>query len=334
MDKHLGFFWTPPTAPEEIHAQFARLVATGANTVCVPHAQLTRALLDQLHAQGLRVLAEQSLFVGDELRQQFPDSVPIDADGRPYVRDGWYVPACPNHPQVRRHRLDQITALLDHFGDAVDGLWLDFIRFPVRWEGKTPTLRPLCFCRHCLNLFLDADAEAYSPAETAAWAQTIVQERHAEWVDWKCRRVAGFVQTVREEISTRGLALPLGIFALPWPRTAFDGAMRRVAGQDLAQLAQLVDYFSPMVYHKLCEQSPAWIAGVIRDHSEWAGKPILPIVQAVHRPDTTTPAQLDQALAHALDAAPAGALIFTLDPILTAPELAAVVGRHVEKWLA
>ena len=327
MDRALGFFWSPAEGDNHTE-QIARMAALGANTVYVPHARLTRALLDQLRGQPLRVIVEQGLFIGAELRAQFPASVPIDAVGKPFDRDGWYVPACPNHPQVRRHRLEAIADLLDHAGHALDGLWLDFVRFPVRWEGPTPNLGPWCFCRHCLNFFRNEARAEYSQQATAEIASTILHERHDEWVAWKCNSIADFVHAVKAQITARDLTLPLGIFALPWRRADFDGAMRRVASQDLALLARDVDCFSPMVYHKLCHQSPAWISHVVEDHAAWTNKPMLPIIQSVHQPDAMSPAQLDQALTQALDVASGGAMIFTAAPVLASPELAAVVRRH------
>jgi hypothetical protein len=326
MNTNLGFYWSP--VEENLQEQLDLLVYSGANAVYIPQRRLSRLLLDQLHELGLHIHVDRGLFAGEDVRRQFPDSVPIDAAGMPFERDGWYVPACPNHPQLRYHHLQAIGALLDQHGHEIDSLWLDFIRFPVRWEGSQPELRPLCFCRHCLNNFLGAERQNYSKEETEVLARSILQERQAEWVEWKCRRIADFVGQIRAQITRRNLPLRLGIFTLPWRRFDFDGAMRSIVGQELELLAAHVDVFSPMVYHKLCEQPVEWIADVTHDHAAWSRKATLPIIQSVHRPDVMTPAQLDAALTEALNASQEGAMIFTLEPLLESRELAAVVRHH------
>lgn len=305
--------------------QLALLADVGANAVYVPHHSLDKIPLDALRRQGIRVYVDRTIFAGADLRQQYPDSAPIDAEGNVFDREGWYVPACPNHPQIRRAHLEAISRLLDQRGTEIDGLWLDFIRYPVRWEGDQPRLPQTCFCKHCLNLFHNADRTAYSAEETRTQAQTILHERRDEWVDWKCERIADFVQAVRAEIGARDLSIPLGIFSLPWRRADFDGAIRTVAGQDLQRLAASVDTFSPMVYHALCARPASWVRDVIDEVRAWTARPVLPIVQSIGRPDPLPAPELDAALAAAMDTPATGVMIFTLDPVREDSDKRAVV---------
>jgi hypothetical protein len=324
--KTFGYYWTP--APSVIDQQLAVLEETGANAVYVPHGVLDLISLEDLHRRNIRLFVDWGMFVGEELRRLYPDSVPIDDTGTPFDREEWYIPVCPNHPQVRAHHLQAIGNLLDRHGHALVALWLDFIRYPVRWEGRQPRLRSLCFCRYCLNLFLQIERTHYSVDETRVLARNILQERQVEWVDWKCTRVAGFVQDIRVEIVKRNLPTQLGMFSLPWRRTDFDGALRSVAGQDLGLLSQYVDVISPMVYHKLCHQPASWIENVTLDALAWTGRPVLPIIQSLDQPDVMSLAELDAALAHALKTPAEGVMLFTLDPLLKSVEKRAVVRRH------
>lgn len=330
MSRRFGFYWSPNS--DQLEAELELLAYTGANTLYVSHRHLSRVPVDRLRDLGIRLLVDWSIFAGEHLQQRFPDSVPINAEGQPYARDQWYVPVCPNHPQIRSEHLREMTKLLDRdeVTDAqiLEGFWLDFIRFPIRWEGAEPTIPPMCFCRRCLNLFLQQEREAYSPQETRALASEILSERLDEWVAWKCDCIAAFVREVRALINTQNRPLVLGIFAIPWRRSDFNGAIRSVVGQDLALLARDVDIFSPMVYHKLCHQPPVWIEDVVLDHAEWSQKTVLPIIQSVHQPDTMTPHELDAALSNALRASPDGAMIFTLAPLVESRELAEVVRAH------
>ncbi len=327
MEKQtVGFYWVP--ASDNLDQQLDLLMDTGANAVFVPHRKLDQVPLAYLHQQKIQVFVDWGLFVGEELRQQYPDSVPLDETGTPFERDDWYVPVCPNHPQVRMQHLAAITKLLEDHGHELAGLWLDFIRFPVRWEVKQPQLRQLCFCKHCLNLFLHVEREHYTAHETQAIARLILHERQEEWVAWKCARIVQFVQAVRMQIPVRNLPLRLGMFSLPWQRTDYAGAIRTVAGQDLGLLAEHVDIISPMVYHKLCYRSATWIEEVIHDVLDWTQRPVLPIIQSLDLPDVMTAAQLDAALTHATRASGDGVMIFTLDPLLVAKEKSAVVCTH------
>src|SRR5205085_497860 len=147
-----------------------------------------------------------------------------------------------------------------------------------------PRLRQVCFCRHSLHLFLGQDTSDYTEKEVQRFARIIMSERMTEWIEWKCGRITDFVKDVRAIISTMQRPLRLGMFALPWRATDFEGAVRSIAGQDIEQLAPYVDVISPMTYHKLCYQPTAWIEQVIQDFHQRTRKPILPIVQSIDAP--------------------------------------------------
>jgi hypothetical protein len=322
----VGFYWSPVEQPAGEPLDLLKF--TGANLVCIPRKYLKEAPLEELRRQNIQVLIDWTMFAGEELRQRFPDSVPVDATGVPFDREEWYVPACPNHPQLRAQHMEALSDLLDHYHQEFAGIWLDFIRYPVRWEAAQPKMRKLCFCKNCLNLFLGEEREEYSQEETRGLASQILQERAEEWVDWKCQRIANFVQEVKAQIRQRNLDIQLGMFSLPWRRGDFDGAIRKVAAQDLRMLAEHIDLFSPMVYHKLCYQPPSWVQAVAQDVLDWTQKPVLPVVQSIHQPERMEPEELDAALTSALYPSTVGAMIFTLEPLLASKEMAAVVRKH------
>ena len=199
----VGFYWVP--ASDNLAQQLDLLTYTGVNAVYVSRRKLDQIPLAYLHQQKIQVFVDWSVFVGEDLRQQYPDSVPLDETGAPFERDDWYAPILSKSP-TGAHAA--IANLLEQHGPKLAGLWLDFIRYPVRWEGKQPQLRQLCFCRHCLNLFLQVEHEHYTVGETQAMARLILHERQAEWVAWKCARIAQFAQAVRTQIAVRKLPLP------------------------------------------------------------------------------------------------------------------------------
>lgn len=333
MDTTVGFYWQPGVIPSEdlsgqadAHEQQLDLIAaSGANTVCVPHRVVTDDLVRQIQARQLRLFVDWTLFAGEDVRERYPDSVPVDADGMRYDRDGWYVPACPNHPALRNHHVQEMCSFLARVGNVIEGLWLDFIRFPVRWESAQPQLRKLCFCTNCLNRFLGTAVEQYTDDEIRALAAAILEERTAEWVDWKCTCIIEYVREVRALLDTHARNALLGMFSLPWRQADLGGAMTAVVGQDLGRLAEVVDCFSPMVYHALCEQPPTWVAAVTREAMAWSGAPVVPIVQAFGRPQPLATDELAAALVQAAGASPHGVWVFTFAPLLESPDKYTVV---------
>jgi hypothetical protein len=322
-DATVGFYWVP--SGDTLQEQLNLLRFTGATAVIVPYRLLDTTLVEALQKQNIKIFADWTVFAGDELRQAFPDSVPVEASGAPFEREDWYIPACPNHPLLRQRHLVEMERLFERWAHALDGLWLDFIRYPVRWEVEQPYLRQLCFCRHCLNLFLQRQQAQYSPEETRELAQLILATRFEEWVSWKCMRIVQFVQEVRAQLASQAHPIRLGMFSLPWRRKDFDGAIRTVAAQDLGQLAQVVDVISPMVYHKLCYQPVAWIADVVQDVYDWTQRPVLPVIQSLDQPAPLLADEMNAALKHALNVPAIGTIIFTLEPVLASTEKAHVV---------
>jgi hypothetical protein len=295
--------------------------AMHVRTVVVPRRALSSDLLRILHDRDLRVLVDWTVFAGPDIRATYPDSVPIGADGAPFDRDGWYVPACPSHTGLRRDHLHAMQATLATHGARLAGLWLDFIRFPVRWERPEPRLAAHCFCPNCLRSFLQVEDSAISTEQIPQLARSILAEQHTEWVAWKCTSIVDFVKAVRTLIDEHAPHLQVGMFSLPWQRQDFDGAIRSVAGQDLGRLAPFIDCYSPMVYHLLCGQSPDWVQAVAEDVHAWTQKPVLPIIQSMDQPETLSPTEFAAALSHAQRANGAsGALVFTLAPLLESPE--------------
>jgi hypothetical protein len=71
----------------------------------------------------------------------------------------------------------------------------------------------------------------------------------------------------------------VNLHAVPWRRSDFGGAIRKVAGQDFAALSRMTDYLSPMCYSAMLQRDPAWIHSVVEDLAGTAECPILPSIQ-------------------------------------------------------
>lgn len=310
MSVFRGFYWSP--SDEHLAEDWAALRASGANGVVIPFHAVTAELREQFAAEGITVAVDLALFAGAALREAFPDSAPIDEHGLAMGVDDWYVPLCPNHAGVRAHHLRNLRLLLEHHGAALAGVWLDFIRSPMRWEVAQPRLVQTCFCDRCLGGFLNEAGRVYTPEERRAATQTILSEQGEAWAGWKCRRIAGFVEELAHLVRSAQPHLRLGLFALPWRLTDYGGAIRTIVGQDIALLGEIVDVISPMAYHRLCGQPTPWIAAVVSDARARSHAPILPVVQSLDLPQTLPAAELVGALGAATGASDQGVMIFDL----------------------
>jgi hypothetical protein len=113
---------------------------------------------------------------------------------------------------------------------------------------------------------LDMPANARSTAEQARW---ILDHHRARWVDFKCHVITSFVSEVRQRCGS----LPLGAYIVPAP----EEQRSRLVGQRLRDLAPLLDFAAPMVYHAILHRPPSWIGPMCREVAQF--ETTLPVLQ-------------------------------------------------------
>jgi hypothetical protein len=111
---------------------------------------------------------------------------------------------------------------------------------------------------------------------TSAKAEWIRQHRSREWVDFKCKVVTDFVAEARSVLKEARPDARLGIYVVP----DVNGLTEPLTGQRIGDLAPLVDWVSPMLYHNILLQPTSWIASALADVIDRAGPKTLPVVQA------------------------------------------------------
>lgn len=278
------------------------------------------AFVDALHAQGMQLFAEFPCFVGKEWWEQLPESHPITATGQPLAPIDWYHGVNPSVPAVRQQRLAALSALLRTY--PIDGVWLDFIRWPCRWEKPTPLLQQTSFDPATLARF-SADIGVDLNPEESNTAETILSHYMDEWTIWKCQQITDWVAEARQLVDGLRPGLQLGLFGIPWRQADFAGAIRTIIGQEYAALAPYIDIFSPMTYHHMCGQPVSWIGDVVQEISQLTKRPVCPIIQAVDQPTDLPAAEYAASLRAAQNArGSAGAIIFTLAGLLENDKLA------------
>jgi peroxiredoxin len=306
-------------SPQPLWDRGVTLRDVGIDAVFVGHGALSDALITRCHQEGARVYAEFGVFQGKKVAEARPELWPIGADGKRLAPEEWYLGLCPNQPAYRKEKLAELGDLARKF--AVDGVWLDFIRFPCHWEVREPRLQQACFCDASLDQFARAAHLTLPAGTTAERAGWILREHGDSWTRWKCSRIAAFVRDARRALKAARPQALLGIFAVPWTAEERGGAIRSIIGQDFRRLARDVDVFSPMTYHRMVGRPVSWTAGVAAGMRAATGKRVWPILQAVDAPpgEDLPAAELSATLRQAL-ARDGGAVLFTLAAVLERPE--------------
>ena len=299
--------------------QVALLKAWG-NTVVFGGYQ-DPAFVDAAHAAGLPVYAEFGCFVGQAWWEELPTSQPLMADGRLLPPEEWYYGVNPAIPQVRRRQLEALETLFATYD--LDGVWLDFVRWPCHWEVPHPRLPRTSFDPRTLRQFC-IDTGLQVPVDDAKRAAQVLSEHYPiEWREWRCVQITSWVAQARDVVRRVRPNALLGLFGVPWRLADYQGAILDIVGQDYRALGQFVDVFSPMVYHAMCGFSVEWIGQVMEEVKRLSGKPVWPIIQSVDEPQPLLPAEYEAALEVALcHPASDGALVFTLKGALDEAKLA------------
>ena len=279
------------------------------------------AFVDAAHRARMAVYAEYGCFTGKRWWDEIPESRPITASGAPLEPDGWYCGVNPSQPAVRDALLRGLEALVSEH--AIDGVWLDFIRWPCHWEVHEPVLPATSFDRATVQRFTRDTGIGLPDRDAASAAQAIAETCAAQWSQWRCDQITSWVAAARETVDRVRPGVLLGLFGVPWRPSDRGDAIRHVIGQDYAALGTYVDVFSPMVYHRMCGYPPAWIGEVTAHIHRATGKPVWPIIQSVDEPDPLSAQEYGAALETALTHPDsAGALVFTLEGALAPDKLA------------
>ncbi|HVP89749.1 MAG TPA: hypothetical protein VMS75_00890 [Terriglobales bacterium] len=320
----------------DLSALFSAWREAGINAAFVSPALLSNSEFRALAKKnGVATFVIFPVFFDAEALARRPDLyATTDKGGR--AADDWVRFVCPTRADYRAEKAAALERIVREADP--DGVSLDFIRFFVFWEMVYPDRRPeslpqTCFDASCLEDFSRKTGIAVPPAlsgtpEVARW----ILDRHArEWADWKCGVIA---DTVRELAAAARRAKPgikVNLHAVPWRAGDFGGAVRAVAGQDLARLAPLVDFISPMCYHHMVKRTPEWVHSVVVDAARVSGAAVLPSIQVkeAYIPGPETPAEFRAALLEALRPPSRGVVFWNWPALAESPEKLAAVREAV-----
>jgi hypothetical protein len=261
-----------------------------------------------------KIYIDVPVFAGKELLDKYPDAIPMKADGETLDIEE-YAGLCPTHEGVRKEVLNKIEKLLK---ENIDGIWLDFIRYPTKWEGEEPKISDTCYCGRCLQKFSEYLDEPIEGETLEDKYLLIDGAYYFEWLDFKTDQIASFVKEVRDLILASGKKIKLGAFIVPWKDDEYGQAIKRVVAQDFTKMFQHLDVFSPMLYHKMAGRSVDWVKEMVAYYWE-TGKPLLPLVQTEDKPKVLSDEEFKKALEFATNSPSQSVCVFFIDDLLNKP---------------
>ncbi len=270
------------------------------------------ALAGVLRQGGIKIFAEFGVFAGEQYWDRIPASRPVTSEGVLLEKEQWYAGVNPSNEQVRKEKLADFREMLET--SSLDGIWLDFIRWPCHWEVRDPRLEATSFDRDTLDKFSKDTGIELDSVDDPVLAARLLQDRYREeWYRWRCDQITSWVAESREIIDSCSPGTKLCLFGVPWIRD-YDNAIISVIGQDYEALGKQVDIFSPMAYHLMCGRPASWVGDVTGKIGKITGKDILPIIQTVDTPGSLAPADLGDAVESALNSPGSmGVILYNLD---------------------
>ncbi len=316
----------------DFRALFEEWRSLGINTAFVSPALAAKRDFRYLAREGgIDIFLILPIFFNDEALTAHPELQAINKDGKPAV-DDWVKFICPSREEYRKERVEWVRTLVQDLDP--DGVSLDFIRTFVFWEVVAPdrTLASLpnaCFCPNCLKKF-QADTGVEIPANlatTAAKSAWIEKDHLGEWTDWKCGLITTMARDLAAAARSAKPSVRVNLHAVPWRSTDFGGAIKIVAGQDLPTLGSFVDMISPMCYHHMVRQTPAWVHSVVDDMIARTRMPILPSIQVkeAYRTEPLSADEFKAALVEALKPLSRGVVFWSWDSLGPDAERKAIV---------
>ncbi|MFX0182097.1 MAG: hypothetical protein ACFE95_03350 [Candidatus Hodarchaeota archaeon] len=198
--------------------------------------------------------------------------------------DEWVKFVCPTRNDYRGKKIKEMKRIVTELNP--DGLSLDFIRHFVFWEKIYPdrtldSIPNCCFCANCLEKFQE-DSRVTFPEEVMdnrTKAEFIQNNYEIQWTKWKCSVISSLIKEISKEARKLKPEILINVHVVPWKKNDFDGAIQKIAGQDLKEIANIVDTISPMCYSHMLKRKPSWISSVVKDMYEQTKQKIIPSIQ-------------------------------------------------------
>jgi uncharacterized lipoprotein YddW (UPF0748 family) len=196
-------------------------------------------------------------------------------------------------------------------------------------ERTLSSIADTCFCPTCLDGFQKAEnitipGDLSNTGEKAKW---ILDNHRRKWTEWKCLTITRMVRALAEEARKIKPGIKVNLHLVPWRTDDFGGGGKIIAGQDQAQIAAFTDYLSPMCYHHMVKQTPAWVHSVVKDVFNTTHGVVIPSIQVkeAYLSETLSAAEFKEALVESLKPPSKGVIFWNWDTLSQSPEKKEVV---------
>ena len=287
----------------------------GVNSIFVHGGSIDEKMIERTKKEGLKLFAEFATLNGKNYVDKHPEAWAINEKGNRVEAASWFMGVCPTEPGFRHSRMKQLRELLQRFD--LDGVWMDYLHWHAQFEEPEPILPETCFCNNCLTAFQSASGVEVSGGTTAEKAGWILKNHDGTWRDWRCTVIAGWARDMKMILKQERPGALLGAYHCPWIDDEFNGARRRNLGLDYDLLREIVDVFSPMVYHGRMGRSAGWV----KENIDWfcerlSIKPntypkVWTIVQAHDKPRVIPAEEFENVLRYGVSSGATGVMMFT-----------------------
>jgi uncharacterized lipoprotein YddW (UPF0748 family) len=193
-----------------------------------------KVAVEEAHRFGLELHAWFCVFRDKKLAKERPDLAMVNCTG--YVSTEW---VCPKKPEVHKYLKSLIEEVASKYN--VDGIHLDYIRFPNR---------TYCYCEDCRRNWLEEHPEKPWPPDPA----------DPTFIGFRQKLITGFIEDVRNMLKGINPKIKLSAAVLPVPKDAIYNRM-----QNYPEWAErgIIDFITPMAYTSNAQEFEEWIKGTI-----------------------------------------------------------------------
>jgi hypothetical protein len=277
------------------------------------------------------------VFYNPKALEKDPELYSITNRGEKAV-DEWVEFVCPTRDDYRKSKVEEMKKIVTEL--KPDGLSLDFIRYFVFWEKIYPgrTLKSIpncCFCPYCIEKFQE-DSKLTLPKEimdNRRIAEFIQKNYSIEWTKWKCAVISSFIKEITQEARKLKPNILINVHVLPWKQIDFDGAIEKIAGQNLKEIAKIADIISPMCYSHMLKRNPSWINAVVKNMYELTKQKIVPSIQVekYYLSTEITTKEFDEMVVEATKVPSSGVIFWSWEKILENPEKKEQIKRVISE---
>jgi hypothetical protein len=217
---------------------------------------------------GYKIYASFPVFMSKNIWKMHPETRPVDKNGILVKWSGWYYGINPHIEWLRKQKLSSIDKIANN--TLFDGIFLDFIRYPIYWESPNPKYIETGFDKIALNLFLKKNYKSLADGR-----EKILKKYLSQWRRWKEQNITTFIRKSKEIVNRRGKKL--GVFLVPYLP---DNHMKKYVNQEYSEIKKYCDFCSPMLFYKMIKKNKSWLIKLDNRYLKLFKKKYFPVHQS------------------------------------------------------